>query len=96
MLEVFLIIFLSKKIGLMLEQKGRKKVPYIILFVLLWIVGEFAGAIVGTISQGAGRPIVYLYALIGAGVGTAISFLFANALSDVSGLKELEQKVDSI
>ena len=72
MLEIILVIYLSKKIGKMVEAKGQKKGWYVFMFVMLWIIGEFVGAIIGgLIAEG---PLIYLFAILGAGLGALISF----------------------
>jgi hypothetical protein len=49
MLEIFLIIAVSKKISAMMTQKGRNPTGYIILFIALWFGGEIVGGILGAI-----------------------------------------------
>ena len=98
MIEAILIYFLAKLIGRKAEEKGHRKGPFILLFVALWIVGEAIGAIIGihltqSNEYGEGLSLVfYLYALIGAAIGTIISFLI------VYNLKEggIEKKKDAL
>jgi uncharacterized membrane protein YeaQ/YmgE (transglycosylase-associated protein family) len=81
MLEILLIIFLSKKIGRIAASKGRSQAGYIVLFVLLWVGGEFAGALYGAIQDEEGF-LAYVYALAGAAAGAILAFIIVNALPD--------------
>lgn len=49
MLEILLLIFLSKKIAASAEEKGYGGVLFILLFLGCWIGGEIFGIILGTI-----------------------------------------------
>lgn len=82
MLEIIALIFLTKKIGAICEDKGRKAGWYKALTVLLWFGCEVAGAFIGVITVGGG-VIVYVYALIGAVVGAGISFVIAKNLKPI-------------
>ncbi|RLD57573.1 MAG: hypothetical protein DRJ05_09465 [Bacteroidetes bacterium] len=81
MLEIFLIVYLSKKIGKIVEEKEHKKGIYIFMLVIFWLLGEFIGAFIGMIVTGKEGIIIYLYALIGAGFGALLSFLIVKNLS---------------
>jgi hypothetical protein len=52
------------------------------MFVLLWIIGEFTGAIAGAVIFKVERLQVYLFALLGAGLGTLLTFLIVTGLSN--------------
>jgi hypothetical protein len=81
MLEIILIIFLSKKIGQIAEEKKQSKALFKFMFVVLWILGEFIGAIIGlNLTKGL---TVYLFALIGAALGAIISFAIVNNLKNM-------------
>jgi len=80
MLEIFFLIFLSKKIGKIVEAKGRKPGGYKAMLVAFWFGGEIIGLIIGGAMFGESIAI-YLIALIGAGVGAAASFGIANNLA---------------
>jgi len=84
MLEIFLIIYLSKKLGEKLENKGRKKGWYIFGFVVTWVVFEIAGAIIGFIVFGEGSLLPYLFALLGAGLAYLLHYSYVNSLSDLN------------
>jgi hypothetical protein len=91
MLEILLLFFLTRKIGEICREKGRKAIGYKILTVVLWFGGEIAGAIIGVLAtSGEGGALVYVLALFGAAVGAAISFAIANSLTP------LEQPVQNM
>ncbi|MEW6129679.1 MAG: hypothetical protein AB1757_21745 [Acidobacteriota bacterium] len=77
MLEIILLIVLTRKIGEICESKGRKATGYKILTVVLWFGGEIVGAIIGAILAGGEGVMVYVMALIGAAIGASIAFLLA-------------------
>lgn len=84
MLEILLLIFLTRKVGEIVEAKGRKPGWYKLMTVLLWIGGEVSGAVVGGIVSalaGAGTALVYLFALLGAAAGAGVAFLVAKTRS---------------
>lgn len=80
MLEILFLIYLSKKIGKIVEAKGRKPGGYKALLVAFWFGGEILGLVIG--MSIAGESIaMYLIALVGAGIGAAVSFGIANNLA---------------
>jgi hypothetical protein len=85
MLEIILLVFWTKKIGAMCLQKGRKAGGYKALAVLLWFGGEIMGAIIGVASTSGGQEepalAVYGFALVGAAVGTGITYAIVSNLS---------------
>jgi hypothetical protein len=83
MIEILLLVALTRKIGRICEEKGRKAGGFKALTVLLWIGGEIFGAVIGVILLGAEDLGIYLFALIGAAVGAGISVLIANNLTPV-------------
>jgi hypothetical protein len=94
MLEIFLIIAISKKIAAMLNEKGRSAAGYVILFVVLWFGGEVVGGVIGAIvsmaadpnpnAMNAGFPwMAYLMALVGAAIGGGIGYAIAAAVPAV-------------
>ena len=76
MLEIIIVWQIAKRIGNEAIQKGLKKGSYQVMAVLLWFIGEFTGAVLGGILFGpdAAFWIVYVFGLVGAVVGTGISF----------------------
>ncbi len=92
MLEILLVVGISKKIVAMMKEKGRNPVGYVILFIALWFGGEIMGAVVGTIAAIAMDPnaidggfncTAYIFALIGAGIGAAIGYAVAASVPPV-------------
>jgi len=64
MLEIILLIFLTRNIGNIALQKGEKPLPWKILTVLMWIICEVIGTVVGILLFGF-EPSMDLYHLIG-------------------------------
>ena len=87
MLEIIAIIALSRYIGRLAKEKNRKPGGYITMTVILWIVMELLGAVIGAIIFGEGI-MVYLFAILGAGIGALISIAVAKNLSE--SVMELE------
>ncbi len=84
MLEIILLIFLTRHVGGIVEAKGRKAGWYKLLTVVLWIGGEVTGAVVGGIVGAltdSGMLFAYVFALGGAAVGAGASILIARGLS---------------
>ncbi len=90
MLEIILIIWLSKKIGTIAVKKGHKPGGYKAVFVILWIIGEISGAIIVAIITNDDGLMLYLGALLGAAGAAMISFTIVNGLSDKSN-NEMDQ-----
>jgi hypothetical protein len=96
MLEILLLIALTKRIGAILKEKGRKGGWYQLLLVILWFGGEFAGLLFGLLLTNGGRSgglLVYIVGLAGAAAGAGLAFMIANnAQSDTSALqRQIEQ-----
>lgn len=86
MLEILLLIGLTKKIGNILHAKGRPSGWFKLLTVVLWIGGELLGAIIGgvigEISE-LGLVVAYPLALIGAVLGALVAYLIAQSVRPV-------------
>ena len=80
MLEILFLIHLTKKIGKIVEPKGRKPGGYKAMLVAFWFGGEILGLVIGMSVLGEGIGM-YLIALVGAGIGAAVSFGIANNLA---------------
>jgi hypothetical protein len=82
MLEILLVIYMSRKVGAIAASKGHSKALYITIFVILWIFGELAGGVIGAIAGDGENPLVYLFALGGAACGAVLGFIIVNSLPD--------------
>ena len=82
MLEIFLIWQLAKYIGNGVTKKGLKKGRYQVMAVLLWLIGEFTGALFGNLIFGDSVSlwVNYIFALMGAIVGAGTAFLVTTLL----------------
>jgi hypothetical protein len=88
MLEIVLLIALTRRVGNILEQKGRKSGWYKLLTVLLWFGGEIAGGLVGAVVvavSGVNELLIYLIALIGAAAGAGAAFIIAKGVPPAVG-----------
>jgi hypothetical protein len=84
MLEIILIVVLSKKIASMASDKGRTAAGYVVLFIVGWLGGEFIGAVIGVIlNRGQVSGLAYLFALLGAAVGAGCVFTLVSLLPPV-------------
>lgn len=77
MLEFVLVYFLAKKNGEKAIERGRKPTWFKVATWLLWFGFETLGFIFGALVLGEGISI-YLFALIGAGIGGAIAYVIAS------------------
>src|SRR5262245_24565857 len=88
MLEILLIVKLSKSLAAKARDKGRPT-SWAALLPILWIVGEFGGYIVGmALDMGAAA---YVVALVGAALGAGAAFLIVGGLAG----RELEPVDDA-
>lgn len=102
MLEIFLVVVLCKALGKMLRAKGRNPLGLQVMLVVLWILGEvIGGAVAGVlhlIRNGENAPMgfgVYLFAIGGAALGAALTFLVAYLLpAKDSGPQPMAMNVD--
>lgn len=80
MLEIVLLVVLTRRVGEIVKAKGRRPGRYKLMTVLLWIGGEVAGSVFGGIVAAltdTGALFAYLFALAGAAAGAGLSFLIA-------------------
>ncbi len=82
MLEILLIIYISRKIGAIAEKKGHKRRPNVIFFIVMWIAGELSGAMIGAFFSKGNLGITYLMAIVGAVLGTVLAFNVVQKLED--------------
>lgn len=85
MLEIILVIYLSRRIGKIAEAKGHKRRPNIIFFVVMWFACEIIGVLLGLFLFKGNIQIAYFMALLGAAVGAMIAFRIVNRLEDLTG-----------
>lgn len=83
MIEIAAIIFLTIKIGEIVQEKGRKATWYRVLTVVLWLGGELLGAVIGLAIVGESLS-VYLFALGGAVLGAITAFVIAKSLKPLA------------
>ncbi len=84
MLEILVLLLLTKWIETVVEAKGYASGRYKLLTVVLWVSGEFAGLLVGWMAYGQdvqARCLAYVIALLGAGVGAGVAYVIANSLA---------------
>ena len=79
MLEILLVIHLSKQIGNVLRKKGRSPGWYQAMLVAFWFGGELMGLLVSAALMGGEvNALAYVGALLGAGVGAGLAFFVAH------------------
>jgi hypothetical protein len=78
MLEIIMLIILSKRIGNIAESKGLQGGAYKALLVGLWIVGEILGIVAYAALDGDSTLFLLMMSFAGAGIGGAIAFAVAN------------------
>ncbi len=77
MLEIFALIYLTRKMGLLAASKGLKPRTWKIYTILAWLGAEFLGFILGAVVFGTGNLIgLMLFGLISAVGG----YLYVHAL----------------
>ncbi len=86
MLEIFILIKLSRKIHAIAEEKGRTGSLYVLLLILCWFGGEIGGAFGGlmlsSFLNGGQEPdmlMLYVGAIAMAALGAFLAFTFARA-----------------
>jgi uncharacterized membrane protein YeaQ/YmgE (transglycosylase-associated protein family) len=83
MLEIIALIYLTRRVGEIAREKGRKAGWFKLMTVVLWLGCEIGGAIAGGIAtalMGWPEAVIYVFALVGAVVGAALSFLIVKTL----------------
>jgi hypothetical protein len=89
MLEILLLVFLCKRLGAMLREKGRSAGWMQFLLVICWFGGELVcGVAIVVFMQMAGsqEPGIgaYFGALLGAAGGATIVFIIAHNLAPLN------------
>jgi hypothetical protein len=86
MIEIILLIYLTRRVGEIVAAKNRKPGWYKFMTVLLWIGGELAGGFAGGVLVAltdASQAFIYLFALVGASIGAGVAFLVARSVPAV-------------
>jgi MFS family permease len=86
MIEIIMLIYLTRLVGDIVKKKNRKAGWYKFMAVLLWIGGEVVGGFIGGLIvalTGSSQLFIYLLALIGAATGALIAFVVAKAVPAV-------------
>ena len=91
MLEILMLIFLTRKVGEIVSAKGRKAGWYKFMTVALWfgceIIGGIIGGVIIAISRSDSFAIAYLFALVGAVIGAITSYVIAKAVPPVTAMQ---------
>lgn len=74
MIEIIVVIILTRNIGGICKSKNIKPLGYQLLTVFLWIFFEFLGAIIGAIFFPGQIGYAYLFGLMGAGLGALLVY----------------------
>jgi hypothetical protein len=88
MLEIIILFFVTRKLGAKVRARGHDALPYQMLVVVLWLVGEVVGAIGGNICarvicyRGGELYLIVACALAGAILGATIVFSITDRLPD--------------
>jgi|CXWL01.1.fsa_nt_gi hypothetical protein len=83
MLEIIILLALTKNIGNAVESKGYKSAQYKWLTAGLWFGGEIVGGFIGVLLTGgdeSAQCLLYIIALVGAAIGAWIANSIANNL----------------
>lgn len=78
MLELIVLIALTRRVGAVVEKKGHASRRYKVLTVILWFGGEVVGAFIGAIASNGETAPTYVAALVGAAVGAGIAYMIAD------------------
>jgi membrane associated rhomboid family serine protease len=88
MIEILILISLSKNIAAKAREKGRSGGAFVVLLLALWIGGELFGAILGCVvslvaldDDEPNMLMCYAGALGGAIVGAVVAFLIVKAIA---------------
>jgi hypothetical protein len=74
MIEILVLIGLTKSVGNKAKDKGYGSGGYKLLTVVLWFGGEILGLLLGAmVTGGEGGIGIYVCALLGAGIGAWIA-----------------------
>ncbi len=80
MLEILFLIWFGRKLSSIAQSKMRSGGGWAAFGVLMWIVPEITGAVVGSVLDlGAGT---YVLAIVSAIIGAVIAYIVVSNLSD--------------
>jgi len=86
-IEIAVLLRLGKKIDVLARERGRWANLYVVLFVVLWFLGEVGGGLVCWAIEvfllgGSARDLealpLYIFALVGGSLGAYTAFKIAN------------------
>jgi len=89
MIEILLFFLLIKINSAKAELKGYKKNRFIPFTVILIVVGELLGALIGILAVKG--IVIYIYALIGAAIGGLVSYLITSNLKVRPGMIDYDK-----
>ena len=79
MLEIILLIFLSKKIGTLAETKGLRPGPWKLRLILFWLGAEILGVVIGMMIFGQDNLISIM--IVGLACAAGAYFIINSYLS---------------
>jgi hypothetical protein len=88
MLEIIALIFLTRNIGTLAEQKGLKSGPWKLYTVLAWVGAEILGIVIGMAIFGS--ESIFPAVLLGIGCAVTSYFIIKNTLSNKPDMYEDE------
>jgi hypothetical protein len=80
MIEIILLIFFTNKVGKIAESKGYNRTPYRILAIGFWILLELLGVMIGRTFFEGRIIIIYMFALLGAGLSAFVTYIYVDGL----------------
>jgi hypothetical protein len=81
MIEIIVLIFLTRGIGSIVMEKGYNPTPFKTLTIILWFLVEVL-AILIALPTAKSNAAAYFWGFIGAGIGAAIIFLIVLSLPE--------------
>lgn len=89
MLEMLILVNLSRKMSRIVEEKGLDKTPFIIRLVAFWFAGEIGFALIGVaLNGGEFGAMSLVLAVMGAAAGAVLAFATAqNAPPQPGGVR---------
>ena len=92
MIEIIVLIFLTKEIGILALQKGLKAGRWKFYLVIGWILGEFLGLIIGVMIFGQDNIVSVMLTAIAVAVSSYfIIKSYLNKLPDYMDEEEIDR-----